>query len=193
VRFPSLLPHSAAVRLRSLALALALLGALVPRLHASDTALEYRVKAGYLFHFAQFVEWPQARLPAGAPIRIGLVAPADVCAAIEGILAEKTVDGHPVVTERLVPEAVGTHPPHILFVHRSADISPALLAQLLGGQPVLIVGETSGFATQGGIIGFVTRGDNLHFQINLGLANGAGLHVSSQMATASMAEIVHSR
>ena len=166
---------------------------MLPALRASDTALEYRVKAGYLYHFAQFVEWPQEKLPKGDPIRIGLIAPPDVCTAIESLLTQKVVDGHPLVTERVTLASAAAHPPQILFVQRSADVSPVDLARQFDGVPILLVGETSGFSTLGGMVGFVTRGDNLHFQINLTVANAAGIHVSSQMATASMAEIVHSR
>jgi len=158
---------------------------------AADSSLEYRVKAGFLFHFAMFVEWPATILPPGAPLRIGLLAPPEVCSDIEQSLAGKSAAGHPLVTERVTTEALAKDAPHILFVQRSADISPSALAQILGDRPVLVVGETSGFASSGGAIGFVIRGDTLRFQVNLAAASHANLQLSGQLA--SLAEIVKAR
>jgi hypothetical protein len=47
--------------------------------------------------------------------------------------------------------------------------------------PVLIVGETPGFVTRGGHIGFVIEDNRVKFDANPQAATGAGLNVSSKL------------
>jgi YfiR/HmsC-like len=152
--------------------------------------LEYQVKAGFLFNFAKFVEWPVAILPPEAPLVIGLIAPNDVCLTIEQALAGKVVTGHPIVVKRLEANRL-VPPPQILFVQRDATVPLESLLQLLGAEPVLIVGDANEFAPTGGTIGFILRGDSLRFQVNLVAAKNARLNLNSQLA--SLAEIVKPR
>jgi hypothetical protein len=51
-----------------------------------------------------------------------------------------------------------------------------------------LVGEKEGFAVAGGEIGFVPRGDNLRYQVNLSAAQQAGLKLTARLA--NLAEIV---
>ena len=51
-----------------------------------------------------------------------------------------------------------------------------------------MVGETEDYARSSGMIGFVMRGHNIRFQVNLSAAQQAGLKLSGRLA--SLAEIV---
>lgn len=165
---------------------------------AAANSIEYQVKAGFLFNFAKFVEWPGAALAPGASVRLGIVGPEDVFQLIEKSLAGKTAGDRPLVVERFTPAQLeaGTLP-NILFVHQDAfraqselGFTPAQIAALAERHPVLLVGESAGFATSGGMIGFVQRGENLRFQVNLANAQRAGLRLSSRLS--GLAEIVSS-
>ena len=46
---------------------------------------------------------------------------------------------------------------------------------------MLTVGETDGFARQGGTIGFTMEGDRVRFEINTRAAQRAGLEISSRL------------
>lgn len=165
---------------------------------AGAKSLEYQVKAGFLFNFAKFVEWPGAALPPGTPLRIGLVASDEVCAVIEQSLAGKLVGDRPLQVERLPAARLtdGSPLPHMLFVHPDSPrlkeetglTHEELIAQL-GTRPVLLVGESAGFAPAGGMIGFVQRGETLRFQVNLASAQRAGLKLSARLS--GLAEIVN--
>jgi YfiR/HmsC-like len=182
----------------ALALAVATLAGLSPaRAFAAANSVEYQVKAGFLFNFAKFVEWPDAALPAGASVRLAIVAPEEIFQLIEKSLVGKTVGDRPLVVERFTAAqlAGGGALPNIIFVHQDAfrppselGFAPAQLAALAERQPVLLVGESAGFATSGGMIGFVQRGENLRFQVNLASAQRAGLKLSSRLS--GLAEIV---
>jgi hypothetical protein len=48
-------------------------------------------------------------------------------------------------------------------------------------RPVLTVGETDGFATEGGIIGFCREQNKIRFEINLDAAGKAQLKISAKL------------
>jgi hypothetical protein len=199
---PSCSPARPRARLRGLAaciVALATLIGLTPaRAFAAANSVEYELKAGFLFNFAKFVEWPGAALAPGASVRLGIVAPDEVFQLIEKALAGKAAGDRPLVVERFTPAQLERGAlPNILFVHKDAfraqsdlGFTPAQIAALAEQQPVLLVGESAGFATAGGMIGFVQRGENLRFQVNLANAQRAGLKLSSRLS--GLAEIVTS-
>lgn len=191
-------PHRRLRFLAGLAMAIATLGGLAPaRGFAAANSLEYQVKAGFLFNFAKFVEWPGAALAPGASVRLGIVAPDEVFQLIEKSLAGKTVGDRPLIVERFTPAQLGGGGalPNIIFVHQDVfrpqselGFTKQQLATLGEKHPVLLVGESAGFATSGGMIGFVQRGESLRFQVNLASAQRAGLKLSSRLS--GLAEIV---
>lgn len=61
-----------------------------------------------------------------------------------------------------------------------ASLRGALLSRTRG-QSVLTIGETSGFARDGGMIGLVFVGKKLRFEINLTAAKAGDLEISSQL------------
>ncbi|MDP3069159.1 MAG: YfiR family protein [Opitutaceae bacterium] len=185
-------------RLAVLGAVLATLAILSPaRGFAAADPVEYQVKSGFLFNFAKFVEWPTDTLAPGAAVRLGVFAPDDVFQLITKSLVGKVAGDRPLVVERLTTAQLekGDALPHIIFVHQDAyraaaepGLTPQMIAALAEKHPVLIVGESAGFATSGGMIGFVQRGENLRFQVNLASAQRAGLKLSARLA--GLAEIV---
>ncbi|WP_221029857.1 YfiR family protein [Actomonas aquatica] len=158
--------------------------ALLP-LTTSAQGLEYRVKAGFIFNFAKFVQWPEETLPASVPLRIGVWGPTSVYDTIATNLAGKEVDGHPLA---IFPFDAEIEAPHLLFVHADAEPIPPDLLQRLSLAHTLIIGESPNFASRYGVIGLVPRGDSLRFQINVAAAKRAQLTLSGQLAR--LAEIV---
>ena len=151
--------------------------------------IDYQLKAGFLYNFAKFVEWPPPPLPAGTPFRIGIIADANVHAAIAETLRGRAVDGHPVEVLLLGP-ADDASLCRIVFIPRSSPLTPAQFRARLPDRAVLLVGEQDGFAAAGGEIGFLPRGDNLRYQVNLTAARRVGLKLSARLA--SLAEVVPS-
>lgn len=154
----------------------------------ADSVLEYKVKAAFLFNFAKFTEWPADKLPTGAPLRIG-IAGGEIRAIVAESLKDKRAGEHPLeFIELATPEQAAAC--HLVFLPRSAALPAESLAAALDGQPVLIVGETEGFAARHGMIGLVIRGENVRFQVNLAAAQRAGLKLSARLA--ALAELVKS-
>jgi hypothetical protein len=93
---------------------------------------------------------------------------------------EKPVKGRPIVVRRLAPDA-DLKSCHILFVGASQRRRQREICEKLNRRPVLTVGDHEEFLTQGGMIGFVQKEENIRFNINLDPAQAAGLKFSSQL------------
>lgn len=127
---------------------------------------EYVVKAGFLYNFAKYVEWPaDAFASPAAPIVVGIVGSDPFGAELDRTLQNKTVDGRAFEIHRY-REAAEIQPVHILFVSRSER---ARLASILGrvqDAPVLTVGEHEGFSLAGGVITILIEAQKPRLQIN---------------------------
>ncbi|MCP4688714.1 MAG: YfiR family protein, partial [Desulfobacterales bacterium] len=85
------------------------------------------------------------------------------------------------LTVKTWEEARGSGDFHILFVN-SRD--PALRKRIIDsvrGNPVLIVGETRGFAQREGMINFLNLENRIRFEINNERSKQAGLKISSRL------------
>ena len=153
--------------------------------------LEYRVKGGYLYNFARFVEWPPGSLPLpDSPFIIGVLDGGDITPILRSLLDGKQVDAHPVQVKQ-VTLARAEKGLQMLFVTRAAGSSPKEVQALVGPTGTLVVGETEHFAEEGGMVGFTREEDRIRVCLNLERASAAGLKVSSKLA--SVARLVRTR
>ncbi len=163
-----------------------------PSVRAQDSGpLEYKVKAGYLFNFAKFIEWPDSAFSsAQAPLVVAVLNDAAALPVLQQVLQGKAVNGRPIEV-RLVATPSAGNGAHLLLVTRTAKLEPAAIREQLGGSSTLLVGEAENFAEKGGMIGFFKDGESLRFQLNLEAATSAGLKVSSKLS--SVARVVKSQ
>lgn len=146
-------------------------------------ALEYKVKAGYLFNFAKYIEWPAGAFPsADSPLVVAVVDGQGAGPVLAGVLEGKSVGGHPLKVTTL---AAGTPPVgvHILMLTRASQRTPEEARRLLGEAPTLLVGETEDFAERGGVIGFVQEEDRVRFNLCLAHAAEVGLKISAKLSS----------
>lgn len=149
---------------------------------ATDPTLEYKVKAGYLYNFAKFIEWPPATLPnASSPIEIGVMDGGEAFSTIEQVLTGKTVNGHPIHVTAVASLKENLNC-HILLATRAARTTPSKLRSALDARPILLVGETEKFSERGGMIGFIREEESIRLTLNLEAATAAGLKVSAKLA-----------
>ena len=165
-----------------------LLGSCGSLLHAQNEAnaeLEYKVKAGFIFNFLKFVSWPKESH--SDSWNIGVIAAEGIVELVSETLAGKTIEGRSVKVFKFNPKAEGQDC-HVLFICQKLTDRTSEFSETLRGTPILIVGESKGFAQAHGIIGFVKKGQNLRLEINPSRAKGAGLVISGKLA--SLAELV---
>ena len=153
-------------------------------LMAGDSALaesEAGVKAAYLFNFAKLAEWPAAAFEnAKSPLVIGVVGRDAVSDDLMRRYARTTANGHPVEIRRVSADnARELRACHIIFVPQSED-ADGIIATVQGA-PVLVVGESEGFARRGGALAFVKQEGTLKFEANPKAAARNGVTVSSRL------------
>jgi hypothetical protein len=148
---------------------------------AQSQAGEYHVKAAFLFHFVQLVEWPAGE-PGnqGDPLTLCMLGEDPFRGDLEVTLAGKSVGNRPLRVRHLRP-AESFEGCQVLFVGRrdAARLSRVLL-ELKDG-PILTVGESDGFVEQGGMIGFCLVENKVRFEINVQAAEQAKLRISSRL------------
>jgi hypothetical protein len=160
-------------------------GALAQGRDSSDSS-EYLIKAGFIFNFAKFVDWPPTTFAqVDSPIVIGILGTDPFGAIIDQIVQDKKIGGRGFVVKRL---KWGADPKDlreckILFVGASERAHVDELVQIVRGLPILTVGETPGFAERGGVIRLVLEDNKVRFEVNVEAARQAGLTISSRLLT----------
>ena len=147
----------------------------------TSASSEYQVKAAFLFHFAQFVDWPpEAFEDAASPLTYCTAGEDPFHGALEASLNGKMIGTRPVrvIHFRQVQEIQGCQ---IVFLG-TLDKKPisAMLANLRTS-PVLTVGESESFVQGGGMIGFFLEDNKVRFDINLDAAERAKLKISARL------------
>jgi hypothetical protein len=142
---------------------------------------EYEVKAAFLFHFAQFVEWPQQTFKNdGEPLVYCTVGDDPFHGGLEAALKGKTIGAHPLQV-RHAKRAEDASGCQVIFLgENEKKLLPELLATF-ERNPVLVVGESEHFAQSGGTIGFCLEENKIRFEVNLDAAGKAKLKISSKL------------
>lgn len=144
---------------------------------ASPPTREDQIKAGYLFNFAKFVDWPPSHPDTQLTIcfRGGL----GIFSALAADLGSKRVGGRPLAL-RLLPETASPEGCDVLyFSQRDAQIRRPEPETLPG--PMLTVGDDKDFTRNGGMIALFTDNNRLKFVINVDNAQRAGIQISSSL------------
>jgi hypothetical protein len=142
---------------------------------------EYRLKAVFLFNFAQFVEWPATAFPeADTPLVIGILGDDPFGAYLDETVRGERVNDRPLAVRRY--QSVGDIGAcHILFVSRPEQGRLSEILDSLKGTSVLTVSDAERFASRGGMIGFVTEQNRIRLRVNLEVARAAKLTISSKL------------
>ena len=170
-----------ALRVAAAALAVWLAGGAGARGRTLEIESEYDVKAAFLLNFARFFEWPASSFEhPGSPFRIAVVGRDPFGASIDRIVAGKSIEGHPVIVVRM-PWGPGLREAHIVFFSDSERKRTAEIPSLLKDCPALAVGDTGGFASHGGHVGFYLDQGRVRFEINPAAVKRSRLTVSSRL------------
>ena len=137
---------------------------------------EAQLKAGFLYNFAQFVEWPAQN---GEDFVIAVMGDVNFDGALQQMQGRE-VNGRRIAVQ-FVDEQDDVSSCAILFIAAPDDRSTASALARVGTAPVLTVGESARFTKLGGIIRLYKENDKLRFEVNVNRAQSAGLRISSKM------------
>ena len=140
--------------------------------------------------FAKFVDWPDKTFAGPrAPFMICVIGQDPFGSSLDKLLGQSVGD-HPVEVDRYPTRSL-SEAQHCQIAFISASEKPRF-AKMIGsfhGKSVLLVGDTAGFASAGGMIEFQSEQDHVGFAINPDAAARAALTVSSKLL--AIAQIVH--
>ena len=146
---------------------------------------EYEVKATFLYHLAQFVEWPAEAFPAAeTPLVIGVLGQDPFGKTLDEIIQNELVKNRKLVVQRY-RQAGEIGICHVLFISRSEEERLDQILSRFKGRSTLTVGDSEGFARRGGAVRFFTEKNKVRLRINLDTAKAANLTISSKLLRAS--------
>lgn len=139
---------------------------------SDDLVREYSLKAAYVFHFAELVEWPAAHQTA-----------INICLPDTHHLARylKTLEGqraHDAIVH--IQTSSFNDDCQMLLVDEFAQLSEKLRNQARDHH-ILLLSDQEQFAEQGGMLQFSRRNDKLNLVVNLQAVKQAGLRISSKL------------
>jgi len=164
----------------ALGLAMLLAGA-APSAMAAGGPESDQLKAAYLFNFAKFVAWPDDRFDSeGAALIFCMVGEDPLNGALGKITSGRSVQGRQIEIRNFAsPEDAKTC--HILFLDKGITAESTDVLKRYDGVGVLTVGESEGFAAQGGVANFFIDGKRVRFEINKQAAQDQRLKISSRL------------
>ena len=165
---------------RAAAPALLALALAVPA-HAQAPTGEAEVKAAFVYNFLKFVEWPGTSFRSPhEPLVVALVGDGPTADATERFLASKLIAGRRLVVRRVAwdESLAGVH---AAFVSEGDEGRLRRVLAAASAGSVLSIGEGTRFAGDGGVIGLVVEERKVRFDIDMSVANAAGLKVSSKL------------
>jgi hypothetical protein len=148
---------------------------------AADAEItEHQVKAAFIYNFAKYVEWPEAKDDStDGRLFVCVVGNDPVGAELKAAVHDKTAKGKRLVVEHVEVGNDLRHC-HMLFVGRDG-FDPAAVLDEVRDVPVLTVGDSDDFALRGGMINFRMQETKVRFEINAAAAEKARVRISSQL------------
>ena len=151
------------------------------RAQDSSVSSEYLIKAGFIYNFANLVQWPSnAFAQPDSPIVIGILGEDPFGTILDRVLEGKKVNGRVFLVKRL-KSVLDLKECHIVFVSSSEMTHLIEAIHSVKGMPILTIGEIPGFAKRGGVINLVLEDNKVHFEVNVEAAKAADLTISSRL------------
>lgn len=139
------------------------------------------IKADMLFNFTKFVKWPDSSYHLTQGQLIFTILGEDALAdALASKFSTRSVNGHPVFV-RLVRRVEDTRGSQVVYIAASAAARAPEVLHAVQGSAALTVADSAGFVERGGMVDFADAADHVHFEINQGRAQRAGLKISAKL------------
>ena len=152
---------------------------------------EYKVKAAFLYNFIKYTTWPKGAFEKkDSPIVTLVIGDDPFDGLLEKTFEDKVLHGRKLEVrhEKKVPKKIDAH---LVFVKGLTEKERLKLIGDLDGRPILLVGETDGFAEDGAQANFYIEKDKVRFEMNTQAVKGAKLDVSSELL--KLARIVETK
>ncbi len=141
---------------------------------------EAKIKVAYLFNFLRFIDWPEDY---ESDVHICVVGDKKEYHAALDALGTQTLNDQVIIIKKFtalenIHELTKCR---IIFVTTNASHRQKIVLNSVKGTSALTVGESEGFAEQGGMINFIQINHTIRFEINLHSVNQANLRITSRI------------
>ncbi len=149
---------------------------------------EQEIKAGLLYNFLKYVEWPSGDVSSPAAMTVCLFG-SDPFDGYLQPMAGRTVNQRPIAIRSIrdVNEAGACQ---LVFVNAGEKTRWPQLLEFLAGKGVLTVGDFPEFARSGGMIEFGHKDDRISVALNMDSVAAARLRVQDRLL--KLVTVVHS-
>lgn len=151
-----------------------------------DTASATSVKAGFLYKFLGYVDFPSGPLDPGAPYVVGVVGAEDIAAELTRLTAGRLVNNHAVVVRKMQGGDAGGGL-HLLFIGAAEGADEAALVKAAQQAGVLTVTESATGIESGSVINFRLVDERVRFEVSLAAADKGRLKLSSRLLSVAYA------
>jgi hypothetical protein len=142
----------------------------------ADSVAEYRIKAGFLYNFMAFTEWPA---DIGQTLAVCVYGP-DPFGDHLDTLRGKGLGGRVLAVKR-ANNLEALEDCQAVFIARSAIGNLPRVLDRLGTRPVLTIADSPGAGRLGVALNMTTDQGRVGFEANLAAARGNGLNLSSKL------------
>lgn len=167
-----------------------LLGLLMTALFMQATAsqaaaqdVETRIKAAFLYHFCNYIDWPESAFAqTDSPLVLGVAGSASMVGALREVVDNRVAHNRPMLVRQVNP-GDSLDGVHLLFIAEAAQASSRRLISAATDRSVLVVTEGPGGLDAGGMISFVIQDDRVRFDIAPDVVRQRNLGISAQLLT----------
>lgn len=139
---------------------------------------EYKMYAGFMYHFAKFTQWPSAKQ--SGDFVIGVVGSSTMAKYATGLAASKKLGSRKIVVKEY-SSASGAGECNILFLAKGKTSELSAASSISKSKNILIVTESPGAAKSGSTINFVQDGGKIRFEMSKKTASAQKLKISSEL------------
>jgi hypothetical protein len=147
--------------------------------------IEQKIKAGLLYNFLKYTEWPAAA--AGSEILVCLYGGDAFDGHLQPMVG-RTVNQRPIAV-RAVAANGEIEPCSLLVVHGDQKDNWPGLRKSLGSKSILTVADFAGFTASGGMIEFARAESRIEVKLNVDAVSAARLTVGERLL--KLASVVH--
>lgn len=142
--------------------------------HSASANAQYKLYAGFMYHFAKYTQWPAAKQT--GDFVIGVIGSSDMAAATKALASTKKVGNRRIVVKTFSSAAEAKNC-HILFVGKTSEIAKA--NALSKTNNFLVITEAA--TTKGSTINFVEASGRIQFELSQSTVSSQGLKISSEL------------
>jgi len=141
---------------------------------------ENAVKAAFIYNFITFVEWPKSVKPKGHTAVICVLGEDDPVLSYLDEIKRKVDNVSPIRVERKGRDS-DISGCHILYMSQLKQDDIDYMIEKSKDYPILTVSDFKGFASMGGVVGFVMRDGKVKLETNVNATRNAHLIIDSEL------------